>query len=311
MTKISLIGAGQIGSNLALFLAQKNLGEIVLLDINAEFAQGKALDLMHSFPVWNNNSKIIGTNDYTQTKNSDLYIVTAGIPRKPGMSRDDLLKVNAEIIKNVAENIKKYSPQAFVIVVTNPLDTMAQLMQEVTGFAKNKVIGMAGVLDSARFQAFLALETGIPVNKISTVVLGGHGDTMVPLIKHSKIKGKSISEYVPADKLEKIIARVKNAGGEIVALLKTGSAYYSPAAAAVAMAEAILTGKKLEASCSVYLNGEYGLKGCYMGVPVILGKLGLEKIIELELTADEKDQVQKSFAACRENVNKLKELLPA
>jgi malate dehydrogenase len=300
--KIALIGAGQIGGTMALLAAQKELGDIVLYDIVEGVPQGKGLDVMETTPVEGCNSYITGTNSYKDIEGADICIVTAGIPRKPGMSRDDLVSTNTKIVKEVAENIKKYAPNSFVIVITNPLDAMVYVMQKVTGFPRNRVMGMAGVLDSARFRTFISMETGVSVNDITAFVLGGHGDTMVPLSRYSTIGGIPLPEYpgMTAEKIKAMEERTRNGGGEIVNLLKTGSAFYAPAASAIAMAESILRDQKRIFPCAVLCEGEYGHHGIFMGVPVILGEKGVEKIIEIQLTAEEKAALDKSANAVKE-----------
>ena len=301
-TKIALIGAGQIGGTMALLAAQKELGDVILFDIVEGVPQGKGLDVMETTPVEGCNSTITGTNSYEDIRGADVCIVTAGIPRKPGMSRDDLVATNTKIVKDVAENIKKYAPDSFVIVITNPLDAMVYVMQKVTGFPKNRVMGMAGVLDSARFRAFISMETGVSVNDITAFVLGGHGDTMVPLSRYSTIGGIPLPDYpgLSAEKIRAMEDRTRNGGGEIVNLLKTGSAFYAPGASAIAMAESIIRDQKRIFPCAVLCEGEYGHTGIFMGVPVILGEKGIEKIIEIQLTADEKAALDKSAAAVKE-----------
>lgn len=306
--KISLIGAGNVGGTLAIYLAQKELGDIVLLDVREGIPQGKSLDILHSTSIFNVDTKVIGTQDYSLTSNSNIYIVSAGLPRKPGMSRDDLLKTNAQIIKEVGRNIRKYSPDAFVVVITNPLDAMVQCMKAVTGFPKNKVVGMAGVLDSARLRAFLAQELGISTENIQAIVMGGHGDTMIPLARYCTASGIPISCFLSQDRIKSIVERVKKAGGEIVNHLKTGSAFSSPAASACEMVESIFKDKKRVLTASSYLEGEYGITGYYMGVPVILGEGGVEKVIQLELNEEEKEYLSKSFQACKANIEKLSAL---
>lgn len=300
--KIALIGAGQIGGTMALLAAQKELGDVVLFDIVEGVPQGKGLDVMETTPVEGCNSTIIGTNSYEDIRGADICIVTAGIPRKPGMSRDDLVATNTKIVKDVAENIKKYAPDAFVIVITNPLDAMVYVMQKVTGFPKNRVMGMAGVLDSARFRAFISMETGVSVNDITAFVLGGHGDTMVPLSRYSTIGGIPLPDYpgLTPEKIQAMEERTRKGGGEIVNLLKTGSAFYAPGASAIAMAESIIRDQKRIFPCAVLCEGEYGHNGLFMGVPVILGEKGVEKIIEIQLTADEKAALDKSASAVKE-----------
>lgn len=297
--KIALIGAGQIGGNLALMAVQKGLGDVVLFDVVEGVPQGKALDLYESTPVDGYSNSIVGTNSYDDVKDADLVIITAGIPRKPGMSRDDLLGTNAKIMTDVATNLKRVAPNAFVIVISNPLDAMVYLFQKVSGFAKNKVLGMAGVLDAARFRTFISMETGVSVADINAFVLGGHGDTMVPLPRYSYVGGVPLPEYpgLTAEKIEQMVVRTRNGGGEIVALLKTGSAFYAPAASAIAMAESILRDQRRVFPVAVYCDGEYGYKDLHIGLPVILGKNGVEKIIEIKLTADEKAALDKSAEA--------------
>ena len=285
--KIALIGAGQIGGTMALLAAQKELGDVVTIDITEGVPQGKSLDITHGSTVIPSSSNMIGSNDYDAMKDADVVIVTAGLPRKPGMSRDDLLEVNCGIIKAVGENIKAQAPDAFVIVVTNPLDAMVYAMQKVTEFPAHKVCGMAGVLDSSRFSSLIALELGVAAADVTAMVMGGHGDTMVPLIRYSTVGGVPVTQLLSMDKLESIAARTAKSGGEIVGLLKTGSAYYSPALSAIKMAEAYLKDKKNVLTCAALLNGEYGINGLYAGVPVIIGAGGVEKVIEVEL--DEKE----------------------
>ncbi|MCS7204079.1 MAG: malate dehydrogenase [Leptospiraceae bacterium] len=294
--KIALIGAGQIGGTLALLAAQKELGDIVLYDIVEGVPQGKGLDIYESTPIDGYNAKVIGTNDYKDIEGADICIVTAGLPRKPGMSRDDLVHTNAKIVKEVAENIKKYAPNSFVIVITNPLDAMVYVMYKVTGFPKNRVMGMAGVLDSARFRTFISMETGISVEDITAFVLGGHGDDMVPLPRYSTIAGIPLPEFpgLTKEKIDAMVERTRNGGGEIVNLLKTGSAFYAPAMSAITMAESILKDQKRIFPCAVLCEGEYGHHGIFMGVPVVLGKNGVEKIIEIQLTEEEKNALNKS-----------------
>ena len=285
--KIALVGAGQIGGTMALLAAQKELGDVVTIDITEGVPQGKSLDITHGSTVIPSSSNMIGSNDYDAMKDADVVIVTAGLPRKPGMSRDDLLEVNCGIIKAVGENIKAQAPDAFVIVVTNPLDAMVYAMQKVTEFPAHKVCGMAGVLDSSRFSSLIALELGVAAEDVTAMVMGGHGDTMVPLIRYSTVGGVPVTQLLSMDKLESIAARTAKSGGEIVGLLKTGSAYYSPALSAIKMAEAYLKDKKNVLTCAALLNGEYGINGLYAGVPVIIGAGGVEKVIEVEL--DEKE----------------------
>jgi len=302
--KIALVGAGQIGGTLALLAGTKHLGDVVLVDIAEGVPQGKALDIAEAAPVEGFSSHFTGSNDYSAIAGADVVIVTAGLPRKPGMSRDDLIGINTGIVKAVGENIKKHAPNAFVIVITNPLDVMVGIMQEVTGFKPHMVVGMAGVLDSARFRYFLAEEFKVSVEDVTTFVLGGHGDTMVPLVRYSTVAGIPLPDLVKMgwttqDKLDKIVQRTRDGGAEIVGLLKTGSAFYAPAASAIEMAESYLLDKKRVLPCAAHLNGEYGVKGLYIGVPVIIGAKGVEKVIEVQFTADEKAAFDKSVAAVK------------
>ncbi len=304
--KITLIGAGQIGGTLAHLLALKELGDIVLFDIAEGIARGKALDIAQSSPVSGFNVNLSGTSDYNDTKNSDVIIITAGVPRKPGMTRDDLLGINLKIIKQVAEGIKKTSPDAFVICITNPLDVIVMALQKYSGFPKNKIVGMAGILDSSRFIYFLSQEFKLPVQKIKSFVLGGHGDSMVAMLNSTTIDGKKINDLVDEgkikqEKLMQIIERTKKGGAEIVKYLEKGSAFYAPAASGVEMAESYLKDLKKQLPCASYLNGEYGVKGIYAGVPVIIGKKGVEKIIEINLSEKEK----KDFSLSIDSVNEL------
>ncbi len=305
--KIGLVGAGMIGGTLAHLVGLKELGDIALVDVAEGIPQGKGLDLAESSPVEMFDAKYEGSTDYAILKDSDVVIVTAGVPRKPGMSRDDLIGINSGIIKTAGAGIKKYAPNAFVIVITNPLDAMVSVMQEVTGFDPKKVVGMAGVLDSARFRYFLAEEFKVSVEDVTAFVLGGHGDTMVPLTRYSTVAGIPLPDLVTMgwttqDKLDKIVQRTRDGGAEIVALLKTGSAYYAPASSAVAMAESYLKDKKRVLPCAAQLNGEYGIKGLYIGVPCIIGKGGVEKIIEIKLNADEQKMFDNSVNAVKDLV---------
>jgi malate dehydrogenase len=309
MKKISIIGAGMTGSTAAHWIAERELADIVLLDVVEGMPQGKGLDLAQALPIIGKDAHVIGTNDYADTKGSDIIIITAGLPRKPGMSRDDLLKTNAEIVGKAATETLKYSPDAFYIVLTNPLDTMAYLTMKKTGLPRERVIGQAGILDSARMRAFVAMETGVSVENIQCYVLGGHGDEMVPLTRHSNIAGVPLKEYLSADKLEAIVNRTRKGGGEIVNLLKTGSAYYAPSMACVQMAEAILKDKKLIVPCAAYMDGEYGLKDMYFGVPVVLGTGGMERIIEYKFDDEEKAMFEKSAASVKETHEALKSLV--
>ena len=302
--KIALIGAGMIGGTLAHLAAKKELGDIVLFDIAEGIPQGKALDLSQCGPIEGFDASIKGTNDYADIAGADVVIVTAGVPRKPGMSRDDLVGINAKVIDSVGKGIKKHAHDAFVIVITNPLDAMVGLMQEVTGFPAKRVVGMAGVLDSARFRLFLAEEFNVSVDDVTAFVLGGHGDTMVPLLRYSTVGGISLHDLVDMgwttrERLDKIVQRTRDGGAEIVGLLKTGSAFYAPAASAIAMAESYLKDKKRMIPCAAMLNGEYGIKGLYIGVPVVIGKDGVERIVEVEFNAEEKAMFDKSVAAVK------------
>ena len=303
--KITLIGAGQIGGTLAHLLALKELADVVLFDVAAGIAKGKALDIAQSSPVNGFNVNLSGTDNYEDTKNSDVIIITAGVPRKPGMTRDDLLGINLKIIKQVAEGIKKTSPNAFVICITNPLDVIVMALQKYSGLPKNKVVGMAGILDSSRFIYFLSQELRVPVQKIKSFVLGGHGDSMVAMLGATEVEGKKISNLVKEgrlskERLEQIVDRTKKGGAEIVKYLEKGSAFYAPAASGVEMAECYIKDLKKQLPCAVYLNGEYGVKEIYAGVPVIIGADGVEKIIELELSSDEKKDFEKSINSVRE-----------
>ncbi|WKZ57008.1 MAG: malate dehydrogenase [Bdellovibrionota bacterium] len=292
--KIALIGAGQIGGTLALLCGLRNLGDVVLFDVAEGTPQGKALDLSHLAPVFGCDFQLLGTNNIADIKGADVCIVTAGLPRKPGMSRDDLVKTNAEIVRNVARGIKEHAPGSFVIVVTNPLDAMVYLMQRETAFPTSHVVGMAGVLDTARYQAFLAQELNVSVSSVSAFVLGGHGDDMVPVRSYTTCGGIPIERMLPKERLDAIEKRVRGAGGEVVALLKTGSAFYSPAASAIQMAESYLFDQKRVLAVAAYCQGQYGIKGIYLGVPVILGAGGVEKVLEIELTDAEKGQLHES-----------------
>ena len=303
--KITLIGAGQIGGTLAHLIALKELADVVLFDVAAGIAKGKALDIAQSSPVNGFNINLSGTDNYEDTKNSDVIIITAGVPRKPGMTRDDLLGINLKIIKQVAEGIKKTSPNAFVICITNPLDVIVMALQKYSGLPKNKVVGMAGILDSSRFIYFLSQELKVSVNQIKSLVLGGNGDSMVEMANHTEVEGKKISDLIKEgkikkEKLDEIIERTKKGGAEIVKYLEKGSAFYAPAASGVEMAEAYLKNLKKELPCAVHLNGEYGIKNVYAGVPVILGEKGVEKIIELDLNEEEKNNFKKSVATVNE-----------
>ncbi|MFN8385427.1 MAG: malate dehydrogenase [Anaerolineales bacterium] len=309
MNKVSIIGAGMTGSTTAHWLAEREFADVVLVDVVEGMPQGKGLDMLEAMPIIGKDVSIVGSNDYAATKNSDVIIITAGIARKPGMSRDDLLKTNANIVGTAAVESLKHSPNAIFVILTNPLDTMAYLALKKTGLPRERVIGQAGVLDSARMRAFVALETGVSVENIDCYVLGGHGDEMVPLTRHSNVAGVPLKEYLPADKLHAIVERTRKGGAEVINLLKTGSAFYAPAAACAQMAEAILKDKHLIVPCSAYMNGEYGLKDMYFGVPVQLGRSGMERIVEYSLDADEKAMFEKSAAAVKETHEALKNLV--
>jgi malate dehydrogenase len=307
--KVTVVGGGFVGSTTAQRIHDAGLADVVLTDILDGVPAGKALDMAESGPILGTDAHAAGistaTGDYKETANSDIIIITAGFPRKPGMSRDDLLKANYDVIKAVVEAVVKLSPNAILIIVTNPLDAMAQAAFKVSGFPKHRVLGMAGVLDSARMSTFVAMELGVSVENVHSFVLGGHGDDMVPLARYSTVAGIPLPELISKEKLEAIITRTRKGGAEIVNLLKTGSAYYAPSAAAVEMAEAILKDKKKILPCAVYLEGEYGIKGLFVGVPVKLGAKGVEQIIEIKLTPDEKAALDKSSASVRELVNVL------
>jgi malate dehydrogenase len=298
--KVSIVGAGNVGATAAHWIAAKELADVVLIDVVEGVPQGKALDLLQAMPVERTDCNVAGTNDYADTANSDIVVITAGIPRKPGMSRDDLLNTNYKIMQDVVGKVVKYSPNCILIIVSNPLDAMAQAAYKLSGFSRNRVIGMAGVLDSARFRTFIAQELNVSVENVTAFVLGGHGDTMVPLARYSTVAGIPVTELIEPAKLEAIIQRTRDGGAEIVKYLKTGSAFYAPSASAVEMVEAILKDKKKILPCAVHLEGEYGINGLYVGVPVKLGVNGLEQIIEIKLTADEQASLNKSAAAVKE-----------
>jgi len=308
--KISLIGAGAIGGTLAHLAMLKKLGDIVLFDIVEGIPQGKALDLVESSPVEWCGASVKGTNDYEDIADSDVIIVTAGLPRKPGMSRDDLLQINAKIITQVGENIKKYSPDAFVIVITNPLDAMVWVMKQATGFAHNKVVGMAGVMDSARFRYFLSEEFNVSAKDITACVLGGHGDAMVPLVRYSTVGGIPLPDlvkmgWITYERINELVERTRDGGAEIVSLLKTGSAFYAPASSALEMAASYLGDKKRVLPCAVYLQGEYGVKDLYVGVPAVIGKNGIEKIVEIDLNEEEQQMFDESVQSVRDLIANL------
>jgi malate dehydrogenase len=303
--KITIVGSGNVGATAAHWAASKELGDIVLVDIVEGVPQGKGLDLFEASPVELFDANITGTNDYKATAKSDVVIITAGLARKPGMSRDDLMKTNAGIVKSVAEQVAQYSPDSIIIVVSNPLDVMTYVAKKASGFPKNRVVGMAGILDTARYRSFIAEEAKVSVEDIQALVLGGHGDSMVPLISYTTISGIPVTEFIPREKLDKIVQRTREGGIEIVNLLKTGSAYYAPSASAVQMAEAILKDKKRVLPCAAWAEGEYGINGVYIGVPVILGANGVEKIIEVPLTTDERAALNKSAGEVKANIDKL------
>jgi malate dehydrogenase len=298
--KISVIGAGNVGASTALMLAQMELGDVVLVDIVEGMPQGKSLDMMEMNPVYGSDSNITGTNSYDETENSDVVVITSGIPRKPGMSRDDLIATNTKIVKQVTENVAKKSPNAILILVTNPLDAMVHVAHKLSGFPKERVMGMAGVLDSARFRSFIGMELGVSVENIHAFVLGGHGDDMVPLARCTTVAGVPITELMPEDKIEALIKRTRGGGGEIVALLKTGSAFYAPAASAVEMVEAILKDKKKILPCCVLAEGEYGIDNTFVGLPVKLGRTGVEEIFEIKLTDKEREELHVSASHVKE-----------
>lgn len=307
--KVSIIGAGMTGSTTAHWLAEREIADLVLVDVVEGMPQGKALDLQEALPVVGKDVEVVGSNDYAATRGSDIVVITAGIARKPGMSREDLMTTNAGIVRTAVENTLKLSPDALFIILTNPLDTMAYLALKAVNLPRERIIGQAGILDSARMRAFVAMETGVSVENIACYVLGGHGDEMVPLTSRSNIAGVSLREYLPADRLEAIVNRTRKGGAEVINLLKTGSAYYAPAAAIAQMVEAILKDKHLIVPASAYMQGEYGLKDMFFGVPVQLGRGGLEKVIEYSLEADEQAALQKSAAAVQESIQVLHSLV--
>jgi len=304
--KITVVGGGNVGASAAINLATKELGDVVLVDVVEGVPQGKGLDMAQMGPIEGYDIAIIGANDYAPTANSDVVVITAGLARKPGMSRDDLLVANYEVVKSVTENIAKHSPNAILVLVTNPLDAMCTVAHHVSKFPKHRVVGMAGVLDSARFRTFIAMELGVSVENVTAVVLGGHGDTMVPVVRLSNVSGIPLTELIPADRLAAIVDRTRSGGAEIVKYLKTGSAYYAPSAAAVEMVESILKDKKKVLPCAALLEGEYGVHGLFVGVPVKLGRNGIEKIYEMQLNAEEKAMLAKSASAVQELVDVLK-----
>jgi malate dehydrogenase len=304
--KITVVGAGNVGATAAHWAAAQELADVVLVDVVEGMPQGKALDLMQSRPIFGFNVDIVGANDYEPTKNSDVVIITAGIPRKPGMSREDLINTNKNIVSAVTKEVAAKSPNAILIVVANPLDAMCYVAYKVSGFPKNRVMGMAGILDTARYRCFIAMELGVAVEEIQAMVLGGHGDEMVPVVSATNISGVPLTDLLPSDKIATLVERTKKGGGEIVALLKTGSAYYAPAAASVQMAEAILKDQKKLVPVSAYLSGEYGLDDLFFGVPVILGAGGIEKILTLKLTKEEEALLKNSAAAVAKTRDELK-----
>jgi len=306
--KVTVVGAGNVGATTAQRLAEKELCDVVLVDVIEGVPQGKALDLAEAAPIEKHDAHLIGTNDYDASEKSDIVIITAGIPRKPGMSRDDLLSTNAGIMKSVTQQVAKLSPDAVIIIVSNPLDAMCHVALETSGFPKNRVMGMAGVLDSARFRAFIAMELNVSVENTHAFVLGGHGDTMVPLPRYSTVAGIPITELMSKDRINALIDRTANGGAEIVSLMKTGSAFFAPASAAVEMAESILKDKKKILPCAAYLEGEYGINNLFIGVPVKLGANGIEEIIQIDLTDEEKSALKKSANAVADLVEALKKL---
>ena len=304
--KITVVGAGHVGATVAQLTAYKELGDVVLVDIVEGIPQGKGLDLLESGPIEQFSGKVLGTNKYEDTADSNIVVITAGIPRKPGMSRDDLIGTNAKIVKSVVEQVIEHSPDTVLIVVSNPLDIMACVARDVSGFPKNRVLGMAGVLDSTRFRAFIAEELNVSMEDTQAMVLGGHGDSMVPLPRYSTVSGIGIEELIPKERLDKIVERTRKGGGEIVGLLKTGSAYYAPGAAAVQMAESIIKDKKRILPCAAFLEGEYGIEGLFVGVPVKLGADGIEEIIEIKLTEEESSALKASADAVKKTLSELK-----
>jgi len=305
--KVTVVGAGNVGANCALRIANKELADVVLVDVVEGVPQGKSLDLLESGPVEGYDVTVTGANDYEPTAESDIVVITAGFPRKPGMSRDDLLMANYEIVKNATEQAVKYSPNSILILVTNPLDAMCFVAQQVSKFSRNRVIGMAGVLDTARYRTFIAMELGVSVENITALVLGGHGDTMVPLVRLTTVGGIPITELLDKAAIDRLVQRTRDGGAEIVKYLKTGSAYYAPSAATVEMVESILKDKKKVLPCAALLDGEYGYHGLFVGVPVKLGSRGIEKIYEVKLEAAERTQLDKSAAAVQELIDVLKQ----
>ncbi len=301
-SKITVVGAGFVGSTLVQRLVERDYADVVMYDIIPNMPQGKALDMLQAGPVLGYDSLVVGTNEYADTANSDIVVITSGFPRKPGMTRDDLVKKNQEIVSQVTQEVVKHSPDCIIIMVTNPLDAMAQLAYHISGFPRNRVIGMAGVLDTARFRTFIAQELNVSVRDVQAYVLGGHGDTMIPLSRMCTVAGVPISQLIPTDRIEQIVQRTRDGGAEIVKLLGTGSAYFAPSASVLQMVDSILLDKKMIMPCAVYLQGEYGIHGLFVGVPAKLGAQGLEQIIEIELTKDEQALLQKSANAVKELV---------
>ena len=306
--KVTVVGAGNVGATVAQRLAERELCDVVLIDLVDGIPQGKALDLMEAAPIERHDACLTGSTDYSASAGSGILIITAGIPRKPGMSRDELLNTNRRIVKEVTEKAVHLSPDAILIIVSNPLDAMCHVAYEVSGFPRNRVVGMAGVLDAARFSAFIAKELNVSVDNVHAFVLGGHGDSMVPLTRYSTVAGIPVTELIPKERLDAIVQRTRDGGAEIVGLLKTGSAYYAPASATVAMAEAILKDKKKILPCAAYLKGEYGIEGLFIGVPVKLGKGGVEEVISISLTPEEQSALERSAAAVRELVDAMKRM---
>ena len=304
--KVTVVGAGNVGASVAQYTVEKELADVVLVDVIEGVPQGKALDLLEAGPIHRYDCRLVGSNGYDETAGSDIVVVTAGFPRKPGMTRDDLLFKNAEVVREVITQIATRSPRSILIMVTNPLDAMTQLAWKASGFPTQRVMGMAGILDSARFRTFIAMELRVSVENVTAFVLGGHGDTMVPLPRYSTVAGIPITELLPKERIDAIVQRTRDGGAEIVNLLKTGGAFYAPGAAVVEMVEAILKDKKKILPCAAHLSGEYGVKGLYVGVPVKLGRAGVEQVIEIRLTPDEQAAFQKSAGAVRELVEKLK-----
>ncbi len=305
MPKISIIGAGNVGATAALKIAQKGLGDIVLVDIAEGVPQGKALDIQQSMPLWGSRSRITGTNDFSEIGDSDIVVVTAGVPRKPGMSREDLMEVNSKIIKSVCREVRQHAPGSIVIVVTNPLDSMTCLAYRELGFPRERLMGMAGVLDTARFKCFLAQELGIEPSEIEALVLGSHGDSMVPVIEHTRIGGKDVRDLLSPERLKEIVERTRNAGAEIVSHLKTGSAFYAPGASIAEMVEAVLKDTRRILPVSAYLDGEYGHSGLFLGVPARLGRNGIEEIVELEMEQETREALGRSASAIKESLERL------